>query len=138
MKYELTTNTKIFNGITLYQIRACINFSVIKKGDLGGRIEKESNLSQGGDAWVGGDARVEGNARVRGGCKKTPINIIGLDWSITIIDDHIHIGCEYHTTDDWCDFDDEKIAQMNMYALAFWKKHKTPIISLAKLHQGEA
>ena len=30
--------------------------------ELGGWIEKESNLSQDGDAWVCGDARVYGNA----------------------------------------------------------------------------
>ena len=72
MKYELTENTKQINGITLYQIKALKDFVDVKKGDLGGWIKKQSNLSQGGNcwvsdnAWVSGDARVYGYARVYG------------------------------------------------------------------------
>ena len=66
-KYKLTKNTKkLFDGTILYQIQALKDFSNVKKGDLGGWIEKEDNLSQGGNAWVYGDARVYGNARVYG------------------------------------------------------------------------
>ncbi len=66
MKYSLTQNTKQFNGITLYQIKAEKDFGDVKKGDLGGWIEKESNLSQEGNCWVFDDALVSGNARVYG------------------------------------------------------------------------
>ena len=40
-KYELTDETKEFNGKTLYRIRALIDFGLVKTGDLGGWIEKE-------------------------------------------------------------------------------------------------
>ena len=66
MKYKLTTNTKKFNGVTLYQIQALKDFRNVKKDDLGGWIEKEENLSQNGDCWVNGNAIVNGNARVNG------------------------------------------------------------------------
>ena len=66
MKYKLTTNTKKFNGVTLYQIQALKDFRNVKKDDLGGWIEKEENLSQNGDCWVNGNAIVSGNARVNG------------------------------------------------------------------------
>ena len=66
MKYKLTKNKKTIGDITLYQIEALKNFSNIKKGDLGGWIEKESNLSQQGNCWVYGDAKVSGNAMVYG------------------------------------------------------------------------
>ena len=66
MKYKLTKNKKTIKEITLYQIEALKDFSNIKKGDLGGWIEKESNLSHRGDCWVYGDARVSGRARVYG------------------------------------------------------------------------
>ena len=66
-KYSLTKNTKEWCGITLFQIKAEISFGSIAKGELGGYIEKEENLSQVyGNAWVSGDARVSGNARVYG------------------------------------------------------------------------
>jgi carbonic anhydrase/acetyltransferase-like protein (isoleucine patch superfamily) len=64
MKYKLTKNKKTIGKITLYQIEALKDFSDIKKGDLGGWIEKESNLSQQGDCWVSCRARVSGNAIV--------------------------------------------------------------------------
>ena len=38
-KYELTTNTIVHNGRTLYQIKALMNFGIIREGDLGGYIE---------------------------------------------------------------------------------------------------
>ena len=53
-KYELTSETIKFNGVTLHRIKALKNFSDVKAGDLGGWIEKEDNLSQIGDAWIGG------------------------------------------------------------------------------------
>ena len=65
-KYEMTSETKIVNGVTLYRIKALISFGDIHEGDIGGFIEKEENLSHDGNAWVYGDARVYGNSRVYG------------------------------------------------------------------------
>lgn len=50
-KYRLTSNTKVWCGITLFQIEATVSFGSVVKGELGGWIEKEENLSQ-----VSGDA----------------------------------------------------------------------------------
>ena len=55
-KYELTTNTKVVFGRTLFQIKALISFGNVEAGDLGGWIEKEESLSQSGNAWVSGNA----------------------------------------------------------------------------------
>ena len=65
-KYSLTKNKKVWCGKTLFQIKAEVNFGNVSKGDLGGYIEKESNLSQDGNAWVSGNAQVSGDARVSG------------------------------------------------------------------------
>ena len=67
--WEFTGETKIHFGTTLKRIRAAVGFKlkcgiVIVKGELGGWIEKESNLS--GDAWVSGNAKVSGDAEVSG------------------------------------------------------------------------
>ena len=63
--FELTENF-IINafGVKLFQIKATKNTAFANVGDLGGFIEKESNLS--GNAWVSGNARVSGNALVSG------------------------------------------------------------------------
>ena len=68
-KYELTEETKVIGGKTLFRIRALRSFGGIKAGDLGGFIENERNLSHGGNAWVGGNAEVYGNAQVGGNAR---------------------------------------------------------------------
>ena len=61
-KYELTEETIETNeGITLYRIKALKDFNYVYKGDLGGFIESEENLSQEGNCWVYDDSIVFGN-----------------------------------------------------------------------------
>jgi len=69
MKYKLTNNKKDVCGRTLYQIEALKDFGNIKKGDLGGWIEREDNLSQDDNCWVSGNARVSGDAWVSGNAR---------------------------------------------------------------------
>lgn len=53
-KYSLLkSDTKSWMGKILYRIKAKISFGLVIKGDLGGYIEKEDNLSVYGDAWDG-------------------------------------------------------------------------------------
>lgn len=70
-KYKIRTDiSKKLGSLTLYRIEALRNFGCVKKGDLGGWIEKELNLSQCGTCWVYDeaivfqDAKVSGKARV--------------------------------------------------------------------------
>ena len=68
-KYEFTNETKkvedVFGNLhTLHRIKALKDFGDVHKGDLGGWLEKESNLSQGDYCWVYNDAQVYGNAQV--------------------------------------------------------------------------
>lgn len=65
MKYKLTNKKIDYLGRTLYQIEAVKKFGNIAKGQKGGFIEKKSNLSQDGNAWVYNYAMVYGNAKVR-------------------------------------------------------------------------
>ena len=65
-KYELTNEKREFLGKTLFRIKALIDFRFAKKGEFGGFIESERNLSQEDDALVSGNAEVYGNALVSG------------------------------------------------------------------------
>lgn len=62
-KFELTTEfvTSIF-GKKLFRIKALVAFGNVEKGELGGFVEKEENLSQKGNAKVSGNAVVSGDA----------------------------------------------------------------------------
>ena len=66
-KFELTSEfvTNIF-GTKLFRIRALVEFGDVEAGELGGYVEKESNLDYNGNAWVSGDAQVSGDAWVSG------------------------------------------------------------------------
>ena len=66
MKYEITAETTYHGPVTLHRIKALEDSDNVKKGDLGGYIEKESNLDQAGRAWVSDDAKVYGNAQLSG------------------------------------------------------------------------
>lgn len=68
-KYEYTGETRTggaLGNVIVRRIRATISFGAVKAGDLGGWIEKDSNLSDGGNAWVDYGATVYGDARVYG------------------------------------------------------------------------
>ena len=69
-KYKLRTDlTMVHNDTTLYRIEALKDFRYVKKGDLGGWIEKEDNLSQRGNCWVFDDACVYDNAKIYGNAR---------------------------------------------------------------------
>ena len=66
-KYELLTDqSKEFHNTTVYRIRALrdINDS-IKKGDIGGWVSSENNLSHDGTCWIDNNAVVCEKARVK-------------------------------------------------------------------------
>ena len=77
-KFRLTDETIEYQGLTLHRIQALRDFTVqgmeVSAGEMGGYLEKESNLSQDGDAWVSGNAWVYGDDRV---CSMQDIFIIG-------------------------------------------------------------
>lgn len=74
-KYKLTNESISFYGRELYRIEALKDFSNVKKGDKGGFVESEGNLSQHDDCWVYDNAKVfkgakvYDNARVSGNAK---------------------------------------------------------------------
>ena len=63
-KYRLTDETIEFNGVKLYRIEALKDFGDVKKGDKGGFVHSESNLSQLGNCWIFDDSKAIGNSLV--------------------------------------------------------------------------
>lgn len=68
MKYEFVEDDtrKLTSGMALHRICATRDIPAhgVKAGDLGGYIEKRSNLSEESDAWVCENARVFSDAQV--------------------------------------------------------------------------
>lgn len=97
MKYELCLNdTKNYGGHTLYRIRALKDISNsnanISKGDIGGWVESEENLSQDGNCWVGRNACVLNKAKVLENALITD-NSVMTDYSILCGDAFVQKNC---------------------------------------------
>lgn len=75
LKFKLTENFQTWGEKKVYQIQALKDFDGgdVKKGELGGFVESEKNLSQEGNCWVFKDgivcdnAKIEDDASVYGG-----------------------------------------------------------------------
>lgn len=65
-KYKLTDEYITIGDKKLYCIEALKDFADVKKGDKGGFIESEYNLSQDNNCWVYDDAKVYDNAAIHG------------------------------------------------------------------------
>lgn len=69
-KFELSKkHTLLKNGKELYRIIALKDFSDIKKGEYGGYVEKESNLSQEGNCWLYNKSIAKDNSSILGDAK---------------------------------------------------------------------
>lgn len=64
-KYEIV-NAYNWNGKIIKQIRALRSFGNVKKGQIGGWIESEDNLSHDGNCWIDYDCVVCGDTKVTG------------------------------------------------------------------------
>jgi hypothetical protein len=64
---------------------------------------------------------------------KAPIQIYGLTWPVTILDEHMQIGCELHRLSDWEAFDDARIGRMDAHlAKKFWSENKDALLGMAR------
>ena len=90
----------------MHCIIALRDFGEVKKGDLGGFIEKESNLAHDWNCWIYNDAVVRGEAKVHGNAeveKKSDYIVFKNWWSSgryftwTRSNDMWTVGCFYGT-----------------------------------------
>lgn len=92
-------------GKKLFRIKALVDIEEygVKKGDLGGWIEKEDNLSQSGNAWIFGEAKVYDDAEVSGDADYAVIKGFGTEYRPTTFfrcrdgEARVTCGCFYGT-----------------------------------------
>lgn len=66
-KYKLIQDSRIWQyDRAIYRIQALRDFSDVKKGDLGGFVESEENLSQEGNCWIYDNAQAVEKSTVKG------------------------------------------------------------------------
>jgi len=65
--------------------------------------------------------------------EKTPIQILTEVYDIIIFDEHMKIGCEFHSLAEWWAFKDSQIAEMDRTrARKFWKAWKALLKAICK------
>ena len=67
---------------------------------------------------------------------KTPIQLQGIGpWPVIIFDQHMKIGCQFHSLAEWEAFDNRKIIAMDgRDAAKFWATNKDLLLGLARAH----
>jgi uncharacterized protein YjbI with pentapeptide repeats len=119
-------------------VRACLELAVVADAnlsgaDLSGADLRYADLS--GANLRGADLRY---ASLSGADLSGAATIIyGLNWDVYITKNHIRIGCENHTLEDWESFGDDQINNMEIRALEFWNEYKAFILSQCRKLSGE-
>lgn len=92
--------------------------------EVGGSSLVFENARVNGNSKVSGTAQVRGNSEITTGeVERTALNIAGHQWNITITKNHLQIGCQCHTFEEWKNFSDRKINEMHFLALNWWKQN---------------
>lgn len=109
-KYEILLDDKIeWDGGYLYRIKALVNIDIhvlgisitgkhkVQRGEIGGYVQSENNLSQEGDCWIFDNAKVYDNA-----CIKDNAQIFGNAriYGDAIVYENAKIGCCADVCDD--------------------------------------
>ena len=125
MKIQITA---LFSGSVLFEHEAENNTVYLT---LVAAVKARANLANAnlGGAYLAranlGGANLDGEV-----LNKAPISLINLQWSILITGQYMRIGCQRHTHEEWRDFTDVEIGNMEIGALAFWRKWKAPLLAI--------
>ncbi|MES2586967.1 MAG: pentapeptide repeat-containing protein, partial [Pseudomonadota bacterium] len=68
---------------------------------------------------------------------KEPLMIQGLHYWVLITEGFMRIGCKRFTHQEWSEFKDPTIADMDSKALEFWNEWKEPLMVMCEKHGGK-
>jgi len=106
------------------------NARVFGDARVSGRAQVFGNAVVSGDARVSGDAWVYGDAVVVGNAQVTisPLILTGGEWSITVTDKHIQVGCHCRQTEDW--------TYATPQSAPFLESIREHVLGIARIHQA--
>ena len=97
----------------------------LRKADLRGADSQDADLRK---------ADLRGAYLFGEKLKFTPTQISRYKYHILIAGTKMRIGCRLHSIQEWRDFKDEQIKEMDGGALDWWKEHKPLIMPIALKH----
>jgi hypothetical protein len=60
----------------------------------------------------------------------------GLKYFCIISDNYMRLGCKRYTHEEWCNFNDTEISNMDSEALAFWTQWRSPLLAMCSAHKS--
>jgi carbonic anhydrase/acetyltransferase-like protein (isoleucine patch superfamily) len=115
---------------------ACVsgNSRVFENAQVYGNSHVYGNAKVYGDTQACGASRVFGNSEVPIGHAEKPSdvrNIVGERYNVTILPEHIKIGCQLWNKDVWWNFTDRDIIEMDgKEGLKWWNKWKPILMAM--------
>jgi hypothetical protein len=122
-----------FSGRTLFaleceSLKLCVEAAVKAGANLADANLAGANLTR---ANLAGVKWRDGTLLTR-----APLQIYGLQWPVTILDEHMQIGCELHTFAEWRAFSDRQIIAMDgKDALQFWKRYGPALLAMCEARE---
>ena len=121
---ELSENARAFDNAQLSDnAYASCSVEIFSNAHLSGNTIAKGKTVFGGDMYATREA--------------VYISGLGWGWPITISDNHIKIGCQIHTIDEWAKFSYKEIAAMDVMAIGWWITWGNIILTIARNHQKE-
>ena len=106
---------------------ADLRYADLRGADLRGTDLRGADLY--GAKWYG--ANLDGEKLT-----KTPLSVVGLHYWCVISDGYMRLGCKRFTHEEWENFNDDEIKEMDDGALEFWKQWKIPLLAMCATHRG--
>lgn len=128
---QVKDRSKVFDKAQMYGSSRCYN-----KAEIFGNAKINDQARVFKEAWVYDDAEVNGQAYVSGKCTKTPIVLMGLPYTVTIMDEEISFDCEIRTHQQWLDISTEELFIIDkIKAVRFYRKYSEMISGISEIHQ---
>ena len=126
---EAFDNALIFDNAKLYG-----NSRSYGSSEVFGNTEMMDMSKASHNAWVSGDTVLKGEAHVTEKTTVTPINVSGLYYNVTIMDDHIAVDCVTRTIDEWINevTTEELLAFDGKPAVRFYRTYKEMLTVISK------
>ncbi|MGL4523755.1 MAG: hypothetical protein ACRCWQ_14505 [Bacilli bacterium] len=82
-----------------------------------------------GNVMIENNTTIFGRSSVNQVCTKTPVNLLGFYYTVTITDKHMRVGCQCHTFEEWKNFTTKEILEMDgKEALKFYRDVLVPVL----------
>lgn len=132
-------NSKAYESSTVYGNAKMFAFSrAFGKSEVFGNAEMTDMSTASDKAWVCHDAVLKGECKVTEKTTLTPINISGLYYNVTIMDNHIAVDCVTKTVNDWIHNinTEELLAFDGRNAIRFYKQYKEMLVSVVESNRS--